>query len=95
MMANYFLNTDQYNSTDKKRYDFAKEKNFGFIQRGNIIPRDGSLAKLLNSPANLVSGFSKKMLSSDPNEFCNRWKLLLPEKEDGKDLTKLLKKVLP
>ena len=48
---------------------------------GNKSTRDRKLIKLLNSPAILASGVSETLfLSSDPNELCDRLKLLLQEK---------------
>ena len=46
--------------------------------------RDESLIRLLKSPAIMASGISKTIfLSSDPNELCDRIKLLLQEKHAG------------
>ena len=48
--------------------------------------RNKKLIKLLNSPGLMVSasGISKTIfLSSDPNELCDRLKLLLQEKQAG------------
>ena len=51
---------------------------------GNKSTRDKKLIKLLNSPAIMASGVSKTLfLSSDPNELCDRLKLLLQEKHAG------------
>ena len=53
---------------------------------GNKSTRDRKLIKLLNSPGLMVSasGVSKTIfLSSDPNELCDRLKLLLQEKQAG------------
>ena len=51
---------------------------------GNKSTRDRTLIKLLKSPAIMASGVSKTVfLSSDPNELCNRIKLLLQEKHAG------------
>ena len=54
--------------------------------QGNKSTRDRKLIKLLNSPGLIVSasGISKTMfLSSDPDELCDRLKLLLQEKNAG------------
>ena len=67
-------------------YDFAKEMRFDSKARGNKSNRDRTLIKLLNSLGLKVcaSGISKTIfLSSDPNELCNRLKLLLQEKKAG------------
>ena len=53
---------------------------------GNKSTRDRSLIELLDSPGLMVSasGVSKTIfLSSDPNELCDRLKLLLQEKQAG------------
>ena len=53
---------------------------------GNKSSRDRTLIKLLKSPSLMVSasGVSKtKLLSSDPDEICNRLQLLLQEKQAG------------
>ena len=48
--------------------------------------RHSSITKILNSPAILASGISKKLtLSSDPNELCDKLRLLLQEKHGGKN----------
>ena len=41
------------------------------------------MIKLLKSPAIMASGISIIFLPSDPNEFCDRLKLLLQEKQAG------------
>ena len=65
-------------------YDFEKELKFDAKALGNKSTRDRALIKLLNSPAIMASGVSKTIfLSSDPNELCDRLKLLLQEKEAG------------
>ena len=53
---------------------------------GKKSTRDKTLIKLLKSPGLVVSasGISKTIfLSSDPDELCNRLKLLLQEKHAG------------
>ena len=72
---------------DKKlMYDFAKEMNFDLKAVGKKSTRERTLIKLLKSPGLMVSasGVSKTIfLSSDPDELCNRLKLLLQEKNAG------------
>ena len=61
-------------------YDFAKEKNFDLKAQGIKSTRDRTLLKLLKSPDLKVSasGVSKTiLLSSDPDELCDRLKILL------------------
>ena len=65
-------------------YDFAKEMHFDEKRQGRKSTRDKSLIKLLKLPAIMASGISKLIfLSSDPDELCNRLKLLLQEKQAG------------
>ena len=46
--------------------------------------RHSSMIRLLNQPAIMASGISKTIfLSSNPNELCDRLKLLLQEKHGG------------
>ena len=84
MITNKNYNVDLANLSDKKlMYDFAKEMNFDLKAQGNKSTRDKSLIKLIKSPSLMVSasGVSKTIfLSSDPDEFCIKLKLLLPEK---------------
>ena len=73
-------------SDEKLMYDFAKEMHFDTKASGNKSIRGRKLIKLLNSPGLIVSasGVSKTIfLSSDPNELCDRLKLLLQEKHAG------------
>ena len=84
MITNSKFNVDFASLADKKlMYDFAKEMHFDQKALGNKSTRDRSLIKLLKSPGLIVSasGVSKTIfLTSDPNELCDRLKLLLQEK---------------
>ena len=84
-ITNYDFNVDHSNQQDRKMiYEFAKEMNFNIKQKGNKSDRDKSIIRLLKSPAIMASGISKTIfLSSDPDEFCNRLKLLLQQKHGG------------
>ena len=81
MITNKNYNVDLATLADKKlMYDFAKEMHFDTKAHGNKSTRDRSLIKLLKSPAIMASGVSKTIFSSsDPDELCNRLKLLLQE----------------
>ena len=57
--------------------------NFNIKQKGRKSDRDKLLKKVLKSPAIMASRTSTAFLSSDPNELCERWKLLLQEKQAG------------
>ena len=87
MITNSKFNVDLASLSDKKiMYDFAKEMHFDPKASGNKSTRDRKLIKLLNSPGLMVSAsaLSKTIfLSSDPNELCDRLKLLVQEKHAG------------
>ena len=87
MITNKNYNVNLANLPDKKTmYDFAKEMNFDLKAQGNKSTRDRTLIKILKSPGLMVSAscVSKIIfLSSDPDELCNRLKLLLQEKHAG------------
>ena len=85
MITNKNYNVNHASLSDKKlMYNFAKEMNFDKSRVGNKSTRDRTLITLLNSPAILASGVSNTIiLSSDPNELCDRLKLLLQEKHAG------------
>ena len=87
MITNSKFNVDLASLSDKKlMYDFAKEMHFDPKASGNKSTRDRKLIKLLDSPGLMVSAsdVSKTIfLSSDPNELCDRLKLLLQERHAG------------
>ena len=87
MITNKNYNVDLDSLADKKlKYHFAKAMHFDTKAQGNKSTRDRILIKLLKSPGLMVSasGVSKTIfLSSDPDELCNRLKLLLQEKYAG------------
>ena len=87
MITNSEYNVDLASLQDKKlMYDFAKEMNFDQKAVGIKSTRDKTLIKSPKSPGLMVSasGVSKTIfLSSDPDELCNRLKLLLQEKHAG------------
>ena len=85
MITNKNYNVGHASLSDKKiMYDFAKEMNFDKSRPGKKSTRDSTLITLLNSPAIMASGILKTIfLSSDPDELCERLKLLLQEKNAG------------
>ena len=85
VITNYKFNVDHSNPQDKKIiYEFAKEMNYDTKSTGRPSTRHESMVRLLNQPANMASGFSKTIiLSSNPNELCDRLRLLLQEKHGG------------
>ena len=80
MITNKNYNVNLASLADKElMYDFAKEMHFDLKAQGNKSTRYRTLIKLLKSPGSMVSasGVSKTIfLSSDPNELCDRLKLL-------------------
>ena len=87
MLTNKNFNVNLASLSDKKlMYDFAKEMHFDLKAQGNKSTRDRTLINLLKSPGLMVSasGVTRTIiLSSDPDELCNRLKLLLQEKQAG------------
>ena len=85
VITTYKFNVDHSNPQDKKLiYQFAKEMKYDTKSTGRPSVRHNSMVKLLDQPAIMASGFSKTIiLSSDPNELCDRLKLLLQEKHGG------------
>ena len=87
MITNKNYNVDLASLADKKlMYDFAKEMHFDSKAQGRKSTRDRTLINLLKSPGLVVSasGVSKTIfLSSDPDELCEKLKLLLQEKHAG------------
>ena len=87
MITNSKYNVDLASLADKKlMYDFAKEMHFDQQSTGKKFTRDKTLIKLLESPGLMVSasGVSKTIfLSSDPDELCDRLRLILQEKHAG------------
>ena len=85
VVTKYKFNADQSSPQDKKLiYEFATEMNYDTKSTGRPSIRHSSITKILESPAGLASGFSKTViLSSDPNELCDRLKLLLQQKYAG------------
>ena len=85
VITNYKFNVDHSSPQDKKLfYEFAKEMNYDTKSTGRPSVRHNSMIRLLEQPAIMASGFSKTIIiSSDPNEFCDRMKLLLQEKHAG------------
>ena len=58
--------------------------NFNIRQKRRKSNRDKSMTKLLKLSAIMVSGISKTIfLSSDPDELCDRLKILSQEKQAG------------
>ena len=85
-LTNYKFNADHSSPQDKKLiYEFAKEMNYDTKSTDRPSIRQNSIIKVLESIAIMASGVSRTIiLSSDPNELCDRLRLLLQEKHAGK-----------
>ena len=85
VITNHKFNVNHSSPQDKKLiYEFAKEMNYDTKSTGRPSTRHTSIIKILESPAIMASGISKTIfLSSDPDELCERLKLLLQEKNAG------------
>ena len=85
VLTNYKFNADHSSPQDKKLiYEFAKEMKYDTKSTGRPSTRHTSIIKILDSPAIMASGISKTIfLSSNPDELCERLKLLLQEKNAG------------
>ena len=72
--------------TRKINREFAEQMNFDVENIGRPSTRDGSVIRLLHSPAIMDWRISKtRFLSTDPKELCDRLKLFLQEKKAGKN----------
>ena len=85
LITNINYSVDLAKLSDKKLlYNFAKEMYFDERTPGNKNSRNGSLIRLLKPHAIMASGKSTIFSPRNPSELCNRIKLLLKEKQDGK-----------
>ena len=96
LITNYKFNADHSSPQDKKLiYEFAKEMNYDTKSTGRPSNRHISIIKVLESPAIMASGVSKTIfLSFDPNELCDRLKLLLQEKHAGNNSNKINEEIV-
>ena len=90
LITNYKFIVDHSSPQDRKLiYEFAKEMNYDIKSTGSTgrpSTRHTFIINTLESPAILASGISKTIfLSSDPNELCDRLRLILQEKHAGKN----------
>ena len=79
LITNYKFNADHSSPQDKNLiHECAKEMNYDTKSTGRPSIRQSSIIKILEPPAITASGISKTIiLSPDPNELCDRVKLLL------------------
>ena len=84
LITNHKFNADHSSPQDKKLiYGFAKEMNYDTKSTGRPSTRHTSIIKILESPAIMASGVTTVFLSENPNELCDRLKLLLQERHAG------------
>ena len=90
-MTIYDFNVSHADPKDQKLiYEFGSEMKFNIKQKGRKSDGDKSMIKLLKSPAIMASGVSNTIiLSSDPDELCDRLRLLLQEKNAGNNSDKI------
>ena len=67
--------------------------NFDNKNIGRPSTKDKSLKKFLNSPAIMASAFSTKFSPENPNELCDRIKLLLQEKQAGNNSNLIIEEI--
>ena len=96
-ITNYKFNADHSSPQDKKLiYQFAKEVNYVIRSTGRPSISHSSFVKILESPVIMASDVSKTIfLSSDPNELCDRLKLLLQEKHAGNNSNIINEVIVP
>ena len=85
VITDYKFNVDHSNKQNRQIiYEFGKEMKYKLKNKGRPSIRHNSMIRLFNKPPIMASGFPKTIfLSSDPNELCDRLKLLLQEKHGG------------
>ena len=85
VITDYKFNVDHSNKQNRQIiYEFGKEMKYRLKNKARPSIRHSSMIRLLNQSPIEASGFSKTIiLSSDPNELCDRLKLLLQEKHAG------------
>ena len=85
VITDYKFNVDHSNKQNRQIiYEFGKEMKYKLKNKGRPSIRHNSMIRLLNQPPIMASGFSKTIfLSSDPDELCDRLKLLFQEKNGG------------
>ena len=85
VITDYKFNVDHSNKQNRQIiYEFGKEMKYKLKNKGRPSIRHNSMIRLLNQSPIKASGLSKTIiLSSDPNELCERLKILLQEKHAG------------
>ena len=85
VITDYKFNVDNSNKQNRQiNYEFGKERKYKLKNKGRPSIRHNSMIRLPNQSPITASRFTKTtILSSDPDELCNRLRLLLPEKKAG------------
>ena len=85
VLTDYKFNVDHSNKQNRQIiYEFGKEMKYKLKNKGRPSIRHNSMIRLLNQTPITASGFTKTIiLSSNPDELCNRLRLLLQEKHAG------------
>ena len=85
VLTDYKFNVDHSNKQNRQIiYEFGKEMKYELKTKGRPSIRHNSMIRLLNQSPITASGFTKTIiLSSSPDELCNRLRLLLQEKHAG------------
>ena len=95
MITNKNYNVDLAKLSDKKIiYEFTKEMYFGEKALGNKSATDKSLIRLFKSTAIMASGISTIFLPDNPNELCDRIKLLQQEKQAGNNTNRINEEIV-
>ena len=95
MITNKNYNVNLASLQDKKlMYDFAEEMNFDTKAQGRKSTRHNTLIRLLKSPAIMGSGKTTKHLSENPDELCDRLKLLLQEIQAGNNSDIIMEEII-
>ena len=88
-MTKYDFNVSHANPQHQELiYEFGKEMNFDMKQKGQESNRDKSMTKIIKSPSLMVSALAVSealFLSFHPYELCDRLKVILREKQAGKN----------
>ena len=85
VITDYKFNVDLSNKQNRQIiYEFGKEMKYKLKDKGRPSIRHNSMIRLLNQTPITASGFTKTIiLSSNPDELCNRLRLILQEKHAG------------
>ena len=93
VITDYKFNVDHSNKQNRQIiYEFGKEMKYKLKNKGRPSIRHNSMIRFLNQSPIKGSGFTKTIiLSSDPDELCNRLRLLLQEKHAGNNSDIIIK----